>query len=296
MLKFDEPIFDPPAMVQPDWLDIDPWYQSLIDAITERGMVIHHSARIMKQRQLLREFAKDRRRFGPFRDRIPDISTAFADLFQLRIALAVSDQHAGDKLFGQKLGEALKDAVSVSNEKARPTPGRDAQFELFTLGCLNRELCPHFRPPPGPDIAISTSAGAFVLEAKRVRTSNALVQRAKRAGEQIEIAGLPGVLATDLSLLIADDEPDVVSTMAEAGRALGSRLMKLIQDHTEGVMSVSKSRHLVAWSVFVCTMADIGGDLCGPFVHWGHTNMVDEDDPRYQIARRTIATPADYMR
>ena len=183
----------------------------------------------------------------------------------------------------------------MSNDVTRPTPGRDAQFELFTFGCIKKEFGARFSPPPGPDIAISTSAGAFVLEAKRVRTSNALFDRAKKANEQIEGAGLPGILVTDLSRLNADAEPDAVSSIDEAGHAVGMRLMKLITDHTERLMSVSKSKHLVAWSVFVHGFADIRGNLCGPFMHWGHTNLVDEEDPRYQIAKGIIAPPGDYI-
>ncbi len=134
-----------------------------------------------------------------------------------------------------------------------------------------------------------------MLEAKRVRTSNALFDRAKKANEQIEGAGLPGIFVTDLSLIYADGEPDAVSSIEEAGYAVGMRLMKLITDHTERLMSVLKSKHWVAWSVFVHGFADIRGDLCGPFMHWGHTNLTDEENPRYLIAKGIIAPPGDYM-
>lgn len=253
-----------------------------------------NNCRIVQQKKLIQSLAKDPRVNGPLSGRLTDVSFALIDILQIRTALAQRNSNSGDEEFCRRLGVVIQDAVGVSTNASHASPGRDAQFELFCLGCANPNVSGKLRSPPGPDIEINTAAGPYVVEAKRVRSTNALKERAREAHSQIAKSHLPGILATDVSLILAKEPAMSFEQPEDAFTALGHWLSRFSQEHIEFVSPSNLDGKLVSWSCFVHSTYFVRGNLCGPFMYWHHTNICDPDNEYWRIAKSLFGSPRIY--
>ena len=286
---------DPPALIGPSWTEIDDWFAYVIGKMHELGVAVPNQSRIPSQRRLVAEFGKDPRLFGPLRSHIPDVVAALTDIMQLRIALKFSATESERNLYLEKLTLCVNDSPSIKVDSAFPTPGRDAQFELFSRGCVKAKLQPRLRNPPGPDLCVGMSCSQFTLEMKRIRTKKALLHKARKASSQIERTEHPGVFASDLTLLFANDTPISESSIDRAGEEVKNRLQGFCNEHIEKVRAKVNYERVVCWSLFAAQLAFVEGNYCGTFMLWLHTNLCDENNDNWPNAGEIFAEPKEYF-
>ncbi|MEZ6049169.1 MAG: hypothetical protein R3C11_27055 [Planctomycetaceae bacterium] len=78
------------------------------------------------------------------------------------------------------------------------TPGRNYQFQLYVAAlCTNARLPTRHQEPDVTCLVGSTLLG---IAAKRLKTIRAFKENVKNAADQVRLAGIPGIVALDLTL------------------------------------------------------------------------------------------------
>src|SRR5689334_10391943 len=99
----------------------------------------------------------------------------------------------------EKLQVALGGGV-VRTDEVRHSPARDIQFELLVAAVFRR--AGYAVQLAEPDILISTTIGPFGIAAKRLYSLTKVEANIRKAAKQIAGANCPGIIATDVSILI----------------------------------------------------------------------------------------------
>ena len=87
----------------------------------------------------------------------------------------------------------------LPNEDRSHSKGRDAQFELFVAAvCQNAGLHPVAREEP--DVTCHIEGIKFGIAAKRIKSVTNLKKHVRKAAQQIEGAGFPGMIALDTNV------------------------------------------------------------------------------------------------
>ncbi len=102
-------------------------------------------------------------------------------------------------VLAEKVKLATQDATLIDTANHR-TPGRDIQFELYIASvCARAGLRPILDEP---DIVCNNSRPQLGIAAKRLKSRGQFEKRFRKACDQIEGTGIPGLIAMDLSLVL----------------------------------------------------------------------------------------------
>lgn len=131
-----------------------------------------------------------------------------------------------DKMQRTLLGQTLP-----GGEGAR-TPGRDTQFELYTLALLRRAGYQVELAEPDVVFQLTGLLGRTAIACKRLKSPRKLPKNVRSAANQIVMSELDGIIALDLSLLFdPGGEPLGVSDFAEGKKITQAIIDTFLQDH-----------------------------------------------------------------
>ncbi len=113
------------------------------------------------------------------------------------------------------------------------TPGRNAQFELYVAAIAARAgLTVDRLGAAGADWILTTRAGRWSLEAKRIKNFNKLGKHIRKAAKQIAASKVGGLIAVDISLAVNPEcsplsgffpDSDIIKAHKDRTNALGKK-------------------------------------------------------------------------
>jgi hypothetical protein len=146
----------------------------------------------------------------------PDFWTAIEaerDLQLLAFILEQGFAHADYPGFREKIALLLNDSVLPQNDRGE-SKGRNAQFELYLAAiCQNAGLAQILFEEP--DITCVMDGIKLGIAAKRVKHVQQLRKRVKEAANQIAKAGLPGIVAIDVSLALNSENQPISAPLED---------------------------------------------------------------------------------
>ena len=165
----------------------------IVKQLTRFGVRINPSSRIgMAQRAL--------RRADSIQPDDPDyqiVLESIRDNYQLRHIVDTMDAHRESKAFKDAMHMLRKDLALPQNE-LKDSPGRNYQFQLYVAAlCTNAGIVTRHEEP---DVTCDVDGTKFGIAAKRLKTINSLEDNVKDAAKQISNAGIPGIIALDLTI------------------------------------------------------------------------------------------------
>ncbi|MEZ6081716.1 MAG: hypothetical protein R3C56_40405 [Pirellulaceae bacterium] len=167
----------------------------VIEQVRALGLNPHPTSRLMRMHEVLNSG------FIPFDD--PRFSTALEAVRDLQQLGFVFDQlqahhcHENDE-FKSLVKKTLKDSVFPQNDREQSV-GRNSQFHLYLAAvCQNAGLHPVTYDEP--DVSCTIDGREFSIAAKRIKSLDQLKRHIKKAADQIQGAGRPGIIALELSL------------------------------------------------------------------------------------------------
>jgi hypothetical protein len=176
----------------------------VIEQVRALGLDPHPTSRLMQMQRVLN------RGHVPFDD--PDFMTALEaerDMQHLGFVFSQVNAHRDSPKFLQLVRDLLSDSVLPQDNRER-SPGRDAQFELYLAAiCQNAGLLPVEYVEP--DVSCVVEGRPFGIAAKRIKSEAQVRHHIKKAAEQIDKAGNPGVIALDLSLAWNQTNAPIIS-------------------------------------------------------------------------------------
>jgi hypothetical protein len=165
----------------------------VIEQFTALGIEVKAGSRIMEMHDLMQ------REHIPFEDENFMIALqAMKDLVELGF---IFDQlnGAGNKDQFRKICKLmLMDSALPQNDRIN-SQGRDSQFELYLAAICQKA---GMRPVDyeEPDVTCHVDGEKFCIAAKRIKTDTQARGRINKAARQIKKAGLPGIIALDMSI------------------------------------------------------------------------------------------------
>jgi len=164
----------------------------VIASIKALGLSLHPQSRLMQMYRVLTTAG------GIISPDDPGFQTALEserDLQVLGFVFEQADMHPTDAEFQRLVKKALKDSL-LPNEDRSQSKGRDAQFELFVAAiCQKAGMHPVSREEP--DVTCHVGDIKFGIAAKRFKNVTSVKKHVRKAADQIEKAGLPGIIALD---------------------------------------------------------------------------------------------------
>ena len=135
-----------------------------------------------------------------------------------------------------------------------------------------------------PDVVISEGARKFGIAAKRFRTMNGLKNCMEKGARQIARAGFDGIIAVDISLLLADGQSLFANDSEGALMTVKYRVEEFVSDHKSIIKEAARGP-LVAGVLLSLHMPATIVDKAGSFkqfasaIRW--TIFALTDDWRY---------------
>ena len=147
---------------------------------------------------------------------------------------------------------ARLDALLVEPDVAQD---RDAQFEILVAGCfrssglkVDRSLC---------DGVVTIDDRPLAIEAKRIKSAARVVERLKKAADQIDDAGIPGIVVIDITPSTELLHPAELPTLAEdAFRSADRAAHEMIERSQDRVREKLAESRVIA--VVVCASQPFG--------------------------------------
>ncbi len=165
----------------------------IIERVRALGLNPHPTSRLMRMHDVLNSG------FIPLHD--PRFSTALEaerDLQQFGFIFDQLQAHHENYEFKALVNKTLKDSVLPQNDREKSV-GRNSQFHLYLAAvCQNAGLDPVTYDEP--DVSCTIDGREFSIAAKRVKSLDQLDRHIKKAADQIQGAGRPGIIAIELSL------------------------------------------------------------------------------------------------
>ncbi|CAN5415341.1 hypothetical protein BH10PLA2_BH10PLA2_34460 [soil metagenome] len=119
------------------------------------------------------------------------------DMYQLRLIVDTMDAHRDSRGFRDSVNFLRKDAALPQDDHA-DSPGRNYQFQVYVAALCTRAGLPTWHEEP--DIRCDLDGAMFGIAVKRPKTVNAMEKNIKEAADQIRLAGMPGMIAMDLTV------------------------------------------------------------------------------------------------
>lgn len=128
-----------------------------------------------------------------------------------------------DALIGKgKLRRLIKDNIFPQEDK-KTSFGRNFQFELFVASvCAIANLNPRLEEP---DVVFDIKGQRFSFAVKRIQNIDRLEQRIDEGACQIEKAGIPGLIALDVSRAMNHDNVSIDHPASDYELALAAKKM-----------------------------------------------------------------------
>ncbi len=178
----------------------------IIEQVRAIGLNPHPTSRLMRMHKVL---SSD---FIPFDD--PRFSTALEavrDLQQLGFVFDQLQSHRDDDKFKALVKKTLKDSTLPQNDREQSV-GRNSQFHLYLAAvCQNAGLHPVTYDEP--DISCTINGREFGIAAKRIKSLHQIKRHIKKAADQIQGAGRPGIIAIELSLAWNPNNAPIISRL-----------------------------------------------------------------------------------
>ncbi len=118
-------------------------------------------------------------------------------------------------------------------DSGESTPGRDTQFELFLAAIAARAgLTVDRFGSAGADWILTTRAGRWSIEAKRIKNFNKLEKHVRKGAKQIATSKVRGLIAVDISLATNPEcsplsgfvpDSDIIKAHKDRTNALGKK-------------------------------------------------------------------------
>lgn len=213
----------------------------IIEKLRQFGM--KDSSRLMRMKEVLER--------GYIAPDDPDLQIALEsmrDIHQLGLIVDTMESSRGDAEFRQNLKHLPHDEVLPQDEQN--TPGRDFQFQLYIAAlCLNAGLKVKYGKS---DVTCIVNGSTYVIEAKRVKGYKKLLGRVAEAAMQILEAGIPGIIAIDLTIPRTKDIKLTTSRLLDGIHEMEAdqRKERYFQEHENQLLDCVKGTGTLAVLVF----------------------------------------------
>ena len=165
----------------------------VVERLTDFGVRINPSSRIGRMLQILRRPEI----IEPDDPVYPIVLESIRDMYQLRLIVDTMDAHRESREF-RVAADLLRKDLALPQDERKDTPSRNHQFQLYVAArCTNAGLPTRHEEP---DVTCDVEGTMFGIAAKRLKTIGALDENVKDAANQIRRAGIPGIMALDLTL------------------------------------------------------------------------------------------------
>ncbi|MFH1924775.1 MAG: hypothetical protein ABIP48_33415 [Planctomycetota bacterium] len=166
---------------------------------------------------------------GPDNPRYETALEAERDFQVLGFVFEMAAAHPTDSKFRELIKNVLNDSV-LPQDNRNQSKGRDFQFELFVAAiCQNAGLTPVEREEP--DVTCTVDRVKYGIAAKRVKSAGNLRKRIQKGADQIQKAGLPGIIALETSLLFNQDNVRISLPISDA--QFGPLYEQALRNHIE---------------------------------------------------------------
>jgi hypothetical protein len=181
--------------------------------------------------------------------------------------------------------ERLRPLVSGSAfpaQESDSSPARDYQFESYIAAVS--ELSGYRITFDEPDVIVEGGGHRFGIAAKRPRSSRAIKKNCRKAVHQIEVSGIPGMVALDLSTALYSNACINANDMAGVALFVETAANRFLADNYEGLKSLCHENLVFAVLVSVQLPALSFGHPLGTQVitgtRWAAAPMCDSLDDR----------------
>ena len=165
----------------------------VVERLADFGVRINPASRIGRMLQILRRPEI----IEPDDSDYSIVLESIRDMYQLRLIVDTMDSHRESHEF-RVAADLLRKDTALPQDAHKNTPGRNHQFQLYVAAlCTNAGLPTRHEEP---DVTCDVKGTTFGIAAKRLKTIAALDENIRDAAEQIRRAGIPGIIALDLTL------------------------------------------------------------------------------------------------
>lgn len=199
----------------------------------------------------------------------PEFDTALESIRDLHNLVFIFDQleaHGERETLERMVRHLLNDSTVPQND-LKNSPGRDKQFELYLMAiCHNAQMLPIGYDEP--DITCTVNGTRFGIAVKRIKSRNPgqLERHVRKAAEQLDGQGLPGIVALNLSLSRDQKNTPLVQ--------LREQLERMVTTHNQMRNFDERVREWVAGSKVVGVMVyDSIIRLRHDAMRWWHTGQ-----------------------
>ncbi len=220
----------------------------VIESIKELGLQPHPQSRLM---QMYRVLTGEEGIIQPDHAEFEVALEAERDFNVLGFVFDQARAHALDSGFIRLVKDVLKDSL-FPNEDRTQSKGRDAQFELFVAAiCQAANLTPVVREEP--DVTCHIDGIKFGIAAKRIKSTSSLEKRVRKGAKQINAAGLPGVVALEMTEALNPDNDRITTPISD--NQIGRLYSQALREYMGGDLG-----RLQEW------VGDKG--VCGVVIHY----------------------------
>lgn len=204
---------------------------------------------------------------------------ALLDCDQLLLIIAELVREPAIPDWQEKVQRLLLDSV-MPGKKAH-TPGRDNQFELYTLALLRRAGYQVESTEPDIVVHLSGLPNRIAVAAKRVKSRKKLREKVRGASDQVARSGMKGIIALGVNLLVNQEaEPLLVEGFETARTATRQVMTRFTQEHAveiRGLVDLSSVFGLLScYSGFFFFNTK---EKPAVVTHWKAINLCQHDDP-----------------
>jgi hypothetical protein len=207
---------------------------------------------------------------APSRPEFAQVVQAQKDLRELQFIVEMLKPSPATPALWSKLKRVFGDHPLPSDSRPE-SDARDYQFELLVMGMLSRAgLNPQVQPD-GADFLCDLAGDEFVVEAKRVKSPDKIIERIRKASKQVHRSGLPGFIALDFAQAVNPGNNQVLAcaTAADAQieaaivlrfRKFWSDLGKRIEEAVHGTRTIGVTffDHLIVHNGLVSGRINVG--------------------------------------
>ena len=196
----------------------------VIASVESLGIQVPGGSRLMQMYQVLNQHPSI---IQPDDPQFQTALEAERDLQVLGFVFNMNAAHPTDSKFRDLVKKVLKDSVFPQDNRNQ-SKGRDFQFELFVAAiCQYAGMGPIDREEP--DVRCFVNGTQYGIAAKRVKSTGNLGKCIKKAADQIEKAGIPGIVALETSLLFNQGNVRIDLPIPDAD--FGPRYAHALREH-----------------------------------------------------------------
>ena len=221
----------------------------IVERLTQFGVRINPSSRIGQAQRVLG-------RPDIVQPDDPDYQIALEsirDNYQLRLIVDTMDAHRESKAFKDATHLLRKD-LALPQDELKDTPGRNYQFQLYVAAlCTNAGLATRHQEP---DVTCDVDGATFGIAAKRLKTIDSLEDNVKEAADQVFNAGLPGIIAVDLTIAQNPNNRRVMSATESQWYSFLSdaRFRQLFTKHGDSIRELVDGKSVLGVWTYVSTL------------------------------------------